>query len=235
MAHYRQLPFALRWLLPGIAFVCISLAGVALWVDVFGEPFGEWDWTIVSFVIAIGTTLALGSLAAANGPYEQRLRRWDAGDFAHDAYATQFRMDLAAAEQVKPRRLFVDSRFILLAIPSALVALALGIALAQSGNDADGLTIPELEALTIADEAIRLLSSRSSVLELTDSTRITVADAQSRFPDDADVLRLPADRQIYLVSYNYDDKTSDAANPRPGPVVLVDAGNGRVLAIVEPE
>jgi len=46
------------------------------------------------------------------------------------------------------------------------------------------------------------------------------------------MMRLPADRRIFLNSYAYDDKTGDQSSSRPGPTVLVDALDGEVLAVV---
>jgi len=82
---FQHLPFAVRWLTLGTGLVVITLVGVAFWVNLVGEPFGDWNWTILAFVLVIAETLILGSIAAANGPYEQRLRRWDSNDFGEDA------------------------------------------------------------------------------------------------------------------------------------------------------
>jgi hypothetical protein len=231
MAAFTRLPFILRWLALGLAILAVTLAVVTLWIAAFSEPFGDWDWPILTFVLVIAETLILGAIAVANGPYEGRFKRWTPDDFTYDAYATLFRMDLDAQEQVPPRRVFIDTRFILMAIPVALATLVIGLSLARGGEADERVPITDLHAIEIAEKSVKALASRTQVPVFRDISDTTVAEAQTLYPGDDEIAALPQDRQILLVSFNLAKVDQPSPVLLPGPAVLVDALNGQVLAI----
>lgn len=220
----------LGWLLGGFGLAAATLLAAWGWVEQAGEPFGNWDWQSLAFVLLALELLALGGIAASSGPFEQRLRRWD---IPADPLAIRFQMDLAATEQVSPRRVAIDARPLLLGVPVFLAALALGVTLATRDTTPERRPIEIGEAERIAFEAVRtrgvaVVRHPAGVLLLTaGDARERIAVASLAVASDDDLVYL-----VYFVP-GPDSGSLPITTDEPGPVVVVDAYTGGVVGYGE--
>ncbi len=102
----------------------LLLALLTVGLSVVLAAVSRWDWPVIAFTLSLAEVLILGALAALEGPFEPRLRRWDV---PHDPLAIGFQLDLAAAEQNPPRTPTVGPTWLWMGLPPSVLAIVLGI------------------------------------------------------------------------------------------------------------
>lgn len=114
-----------RAILTGLILSLLTvLLGVV--VAVTGLLADRWDWRAIAFTLSVVEVLILGAIAVVDGPFEPRMRRWDA---PRDPLAIGFQLDLAAAEQNAPRPLAVGPDWLWIALLPFVTTIVLGISI----------------------------------------------------------------------------------------------------------
>ncbi|HMM40904.1 MAG TPA: hypothetical protein PKA95_03300 [Thermomicrobiales bacterium] len=114
-----------RSILLGLLLSALTV-GISVAIESAGLLSGRWGWVVIAFALSLAEVLILGALAAIEGPFEPRLRRWDV---PRDPLAIGFQLDLAAAEQNPPSTIGVGAAWLWIGLAPLVTTIVLGITL----------------------------------------------------------------------------------------------------------
>jgi hypothetical protein len=218
-----------RHIATGGALAAATVLLAWFYTRVGGRAFGSWSWTTLAFTLLVAQVLILAGVAVASGPFEPRLRRWNA---ASDPLAIGFQLDLAATERNPPARVGIEARWLWMALLPALAAGIVGAAMARdstAGNRAP--LIPDVEAVAIAEQALTELLPPKQSRALLGYELTTAADAAAYLRDAVPFAVTDSKRVVFVVYFTTEalSKPQSSGAIQPGPTAVIDAETGQVL------